>query len=83
MNPNILNDGTPFFVKESTICSLVGIQEISAIFFLNHFSQKSCLYMKSLIQNFGWGMYWIIETEIVCFAEDFDVITIVFQLQYL
>ena len=35
MNPRILNDGTSFFVKESAICTSVGIQEISVISFLS------------------------------------------------
>ena len=31
MNPRILNDGPPYFVKESAICTSVGIQEISKL----------------------------------------------------
>ena len=57
--------------------------DLCNLFSLDHFSQNSHLYAKSLVQNLGWGMYRIIETGIVCFVEDFDVITIVFQLQYL
>ena len=84
INLKILNDDTPFFVKESAIWISVGFQTISAIFFfLDHFSQNSHLYAKSFVQKLGWVMYQIIERGIVSFAEDFDVITIVFQLQYL
>ena len=58
-------------------------QGVCNFFSLDHFSQNSHLYAKSFFKNLGWGMYLIIETEIVCFAEDFDIIIIVFQLQYL
>ena len=48
MNPGILNEGTPFFVKESAIFVLVGIQEISAISFLSSIT----LYFSFTIQIF-------------------------------
>ena len=51
MNPRILNDGTPFFVKESAICTLVGIQEISAISFLSIISLKIAISMRSLLSK--------------------------------
>ena len=51
MNPRILNDGTPFFVKESTIWTSVGIQEISAISFLVIISLKIAISMQNLLSK--------------------------------
>ena len=58
-------------------------RDLCNFFSLDHFSQNSHLYVKSLVQNLGGGMYWITEAGIVHFAEDFNFITVVFQLQYL
>ena len=57
--------------------------DLCNFFSLDHFSQNSHLYAKSLVQNLSWGMYRIIETGIFCLAQNFDVITILFQWQYL
>ena len=54
MNPRILNDGTPFFVKESAICTSVGIQEISAISFLSIIFLKIAISMRSLFLSNIW-----------------------------
>ena len=52
IKPRILNDGTLFFVKESVIRVLVGIQKISVVFFsVDHFSQNGYFNEKSLVQN--------------------------------
>ena len=51
MNPRILNDGTPVFVKESAICTSVGIQEIFAISFLLIISLKIAISMQSLLSE--------------------------------
>ena len=59
------------------------LRDLCNFFSLNHFSQNSHHYAKSIVQNLGWGMHRVIVTGIVCFVEDFDVITLVFQLQYL
>ena len=83
MNPRTLNDGTLFFVKESAICTSVDIQEIFAISFLLIVSLKIAISMWSLLSKIWVEECTESETEIVCFSEDFDVITIVFQLQYL
>ena len=51
MNQRILDDGTPFFVKESAICTSVGIQEISAISFLLIISLKIAISLGSLLSK--------------------------------
>ena len=51
MNPMILNDSIPFFIKGSAICTSVGIQDISAIFFLLITSHKIAIAMRSLLSK--------------------------------
>ena len=82
IKPRILNDGTPFFVKESAICSSVRIRVISAISFLSIISLKNGhLNAESLVQNGVWWVYWVIKTGIIRFACDLNVISFIFYLK--